>query len=270
MAVYKINESREDKFPIEYDDIEVTIYDHNRRSRETGDVPSHKWKTPYIYYVDKEDLVDYIIEEHFYDIFTEDYYDIANDSDFNDSRKHVRDNLEYYYNMFEDEIKEYFRERATDEADENDWEDEERYYYDDFLAESPEDDNLKLLRRNYLQAKKDFETKGEKDNNDVLSREDKMWIAKGQMDDYERKGRRVKESVADPREYDLEDLGMTSEEADRARQEADDELTRLMDRMGVDANDAANHSRWSRVVDDIAYLVASCRRYDIEPYKYND
>ena len=80
----------------------------------------------------------------------------------------------------------------------------------------------------------------------------------------------LEESVADPREYDLEDLGMTSEEADRARQEADDELTRLMDRMGVDANDAANHSRWNRVVDDIAYLVASCRRYDIEPYKYND
>lgn len=41
---------------------------------------------------------------------------------------------------------------------------------------------LEIRKQNYLKAKKDFETLGEKDNNDVLSREEKMLVAKAEYE----------------------------------------------------------------------------------------
>lgn len=48
------------------------------------------------------------------------------------------------------------------------------------------------LKKNYEKCKSEYETRGEEDNNDVLSREEKMRIAKAQMDDA---SRRMKESA---------------------------------------------------------------------------
>ena len=46
------------------------------------------------------------------------------------------------------------------------------------------DNELNLRKQNYLKRKHEFETLGEVDNNDVLTREDKMHIAKAEYDNY--------------------------------------------------------------------------------------
>lgn len=50
------------------------------------------------------------------------------------------------------------------------------------LSKSLNESELETLKQNYLKAKEDFETLGEKDNNDVLSREEKMLIAKAEYE----------------------------------------------------------------------------------------
>lgn len=50
------------------------------------------------------------------------------------------------------------------------------------VSESVDNSELEIRKQNYLKAKEDFETLGEKDNNDVLSREEKMLIAKAEYE----------------------------------------------------------------------------------------
>lgn len=49
------------------------------------------------------------------------------------------------------------------------------------------DSEYEYLKNNYRRAKRAYEERGEEDNNDVLTREDKMHIARGQLDEYARK-----------------------------------------------------------------------------------
>ena len=63
--------------------------------------------------------------------------------------------------------------------------DNELPYYqnkNESLSKSLNESELETLKQNYLKAKEDFETLGEKDNNDVLSREEKMLIAKAEYE----------------------------------------------------------------------------------------
>ena len=123
----QFNESiDETKIPIDYNDIEITIYEPKyKRNRETGEVHSHQITIPFTYYVDRDEIIDYIYEEHFYDIFNE-------DEDEAYAVSMIDNNLDKYYARYEDEIKEYFRERATEKAEESDdYGEIERAEYDD-------------------------------------------------------------------------------------------------------------------------------------------
>lgn len=132
-----INESVDaEKLPIAYDDIEITTYDFKHQSKETGDVPSHTFKTPYTYYADRDEVVDYIYENHFYDIFKEDEYKEI-EGNWDKAYDIVKSHVDEFYNKYDYEIKEYFREKATEEANESeDWEEVEhnRFTYDEAIS----------------------------------------------------------------------------------------------------------------------------------------